>query len=95
MLAADWKIRPLLPSESLERLTDLIHRAYAPHLAHGLRFVGTHQTVEVQLGIASNQESGKRGPKNVAAKAASMTPKYSSTPIGKFHSMKFLARSIA
>lgn len=47
MLAADWQIRPLLPSDSLERLTDLIHRAYAPHLAHGLRFVGTHQSVEV------------------------------------------------
>jgi hypothetical protein len=37
----------------------------------------------------------KRGPENVAAKAASKTPKYSSTPSGKLHSMKFLARSIA
>lgn len=47
MLVADWKIRALSPSDSLEQLTDLIHRAYAPHLAHGLRFVGTHQTVQV------------------------------------------------
>lgn len=50
LLAADshdWQIRPLLPSDSLEQLTDLIHRAYSPHLAQGLRFVGTHQTVEV------------------------------------------------
>jgi len=47
LLAADWQIRPLFPSDSLEQLTELIHRAYAAHLSHGLRFVGTHQTVEV------------------------------------------------
>jgi ribosomal protein S18 acetylase RimI-like enzyme len=47
LLVADWKIRALWPSDSLERLTDLIHRACAPHLAHGLRFVGTHQTPQV------------------------------------------------
>jgi ribosomal protein S18 acetylase RimI-like enzyme len=47
LLAADWQIRALLPSDNLEQLTDLIHRAYAPHLARGLRFVGTHQTVQV------------------------------------------------
>ena len=40
LLAADWQIRPLLPSDSLEQLTDLIHRAYAPHLTHGLRKFG-------------------------------------------------------
>ena len=47
LLAADWQIRPLLPSDSLEQLTELIHRAHGPHLALGLRFVGTYQTVEV------------------------------------------------
>jgi GNAT superfamily N-acetyltransferase len=47
LLKADWQIRALWPSDSLEQLTDLIHRAYAPHLVHGLRFVGTHQTVQV------------------------------------------------
>ena len=47
LLAADWQIRPLLPSDSLKQLTELIHRAHGPHLALGLRFVGTYQTVEV------------------------------------------------
>lgn len=43
----DWVIRPLAATDSLAELTELIHAAYAPHLAAGLRFVGTHQTVEM------------------------------------------------
>lgn len=39
-------IRALLPGDDLERLTKLIHAAYAPHASRGLRYWGTHQTVE-------------------------------------------------
>jgi len=40
-------IRRLRPEDSLEELTHLVHAAYAARLAEGLRFVGTHQTVEI------------------------------------------------
>jgi GNAT superfamily N-acetyltransferase len=39
-------IRPVQPGDDLSRLTDLIHAAYAPQAARGLRFWGTHQSVE-------------------------------------------------
>ena len=39
-------IRPLAPDDDIARLTALIHAAYAPHGARGLRYWGTHQTVE-------------------------------------------------
>ena len=39
-------VRPIAAEDSLELLTDLIHAAYAPHAAQGLRYWGTHQTVE-------------------------------------------------
>ena len=40
-------VRRLLPSDSLEHLTDLLHRAYKRSLDAGLNFVATTQTVEV------------------------------------------------
>jgi len=39
-------IRELHAEDSMARLTELIHAAYAPHAAQGLRFWGTHQTEE-------------------------------------------------
>ncbi|WP_108016433.1 GNAT family N-acetyltransferase [Acidovorax sp. CF316] len=39
-------LRLLTPHDDLERLTALIHAAYAPHAAKGLRYWATHQTVE-------------------------------------------------
>lgn len=39
-------IRELQGEDDLEKLTDLIHSAYAPHAASGLKYWGTHQTVE-------------------------------------------------
>jgi GNAT superfamily N-acetyltransferase len=39
-------IRPVQPGDDLVRVTDLIHAAYAPQAARGLRFWGTHQSVE-------------------------------------------------
>jgi ribosomal protein S18 acetylase RimI-like enzyme len=39
-------IRPLRHDDDLARLTQLIHSAYAPQAHKGLRFWGTHQTVE-------------------------------------------------
>lgn len=45
-LAGRLVIRPLHASDSMEQLTDLIHAAYAPHAANGLRFWGTHQSAE-------------------------------------------------
>jgi len=38
-----FEIRRYLPTDDLDALTDLIHRAYAPHLDSGLRYWGTHQ----------------------------------------------------
>jgi GNAT superfamily N-acetyltransferase len=43
----DLRIRPLLPTDSIDALTDLLHRAYAPLAAAGFRFVATHQTPDV------------------------------------------------
>ena len=37
-------IRPLAASDSITELTDLLHRAYAPLAAMGLRFWATHQS---------------------------------------------------
>lgn len=39
-------IRPVCAQDDLARITSLIHAAYAPHAAQGLRYWGTHQTVE-------------------------------------------------
>lgn len=39
-------IRPLTAADSIEALTDLLHRAYAPLAARGLRYVATHQSPE-------------------------------------------------
>lgn len=39
-------IRLLRPDDDLVALTELIHTAYAPHAAAGLRYWGTHQSLE-------------------------------------------------
>jgi GNAT superfamily N-acetyltransferase len=39
-------IRPVIVGDGLERLTALIHTAYAPYASLGLRYWGTHQSVE-------------------------------------------------
>ena len=39
-------IRQVTPEDDLARLTALIHAAYAPHARLGLRYWGTHQSVE-------------------------------------------------
>ena len=44
--ADDIHIRPLGPDDSLEELTDLLHRAYAPLAAMGLKFIAATQDVE-------------------------------------------------
>jgi GNAT superfamily N-acetyltransferase len=40
------EVRPIEPGDSLEELTDLLHRAYARLADMGLRFVATYQDVE-------------------------------------------------
>jgi predicted N-acetyltransferase YhbS len=40
-------IRPLLAGDSLEEITDLLHRAYAVLAGMGLKYMATHQSVEV------------------------------------------------
>lgn len=50
----DLIIREIEPQDDLERLTDLIHAAYAPHAAAGLKYWATHQTVaDTQKRISS------------------------------------------
>lgn len=44
--ASPLLIREVNASDDLQRLTDLIHSAYAPHAQQGLRYWGTHQSVE-------------------------------------------------
>ena len=39
-------VRPLSADDGLLALTSLVHSAYAPHAERGLRFWGTHQSVE-------------------------------------------------
>jgi hypothetical protein len=39
-------IRPVTDDDDLVRLTALIHGAYAPHAKLGLRYWGTHQSVQ-------------------------------------------------
>lgn len=41
------KIRVITPDDDLVALTELLHRAYAPLGARGLRYVATHQTPDV------------------------------------------------
>ena len=45
-MTSSMTIRPLHTDDDLTMLTDLIHRAYAHHLACGLRYWGTYQSVE-------------------------------------------------
>ena len=40
------EIRPITESDDLNAITDLVHAAYAPHAQSGLRYWGTHQTVD-------------------------------------------------
>jgi len=49
-------IRPLLPTDSLVELTQLLHRAYAGLAAMGLRYMATHQSVEVTRSRVENGE---------------------------------------
>lgn len=44
-LTGEALLRPLAGSDSLEALTEVIHRAYAPLAAAGMRYWATHQTV--------------------------------------------------
>ncbi len=40
-------IRPLAPTDSLDELTELLHRAYAALAERGMRYTASHQSVEV------------------------------------------------
>ncbi|MCA9278953.1 MAG: GNAT family N-acetyltransferase [Phycisphaeraceae bacterium] len=40
-------MRKLTPDDSLEDLTELLHRAYAPLAASGLQYLASHQSVDV------------------------------------------------
>lgn len=43
------KIRVLAPDDDIVALTDMLHRAYAPLAARGLRYNATHQSPEVTV----------------------------------------------
>jgi GNAT superfamily N-acetyltransferase len=44
-VAQELHVRRVLPADDLTALTELIHAAYAPHAASGLRYWATHQSV--------------------------------------------------
>jgi GNAT superfamily N-acetyltransferase len=44
---SDICIRPLTPEDDVEHLTDLLHRAYAPLAEAGMKFLASHQSVDV------------------------------------------------
>lgn len=46
-MAADIAIRLLTPEDDLDALTDLLHRAYGTLAARGLRYLASHQDVEM------------------------------------------------
>lgn len=56
MIESPIEIRPFNYCDDLVRLTALIHRAYDPHARLGLRYWGTHQSVE---DTRSRLESGQ------------------------------------
>ena len=43
----EWTIRPFLATDSVEQLTELLHRAYRPLLDQGWRYLATTQTPEI------------------------------------------------
>jgi GNAT superfamily N-acetyltransferase len=47
VISPEISIRPLVSSDSIDELTELVRAAYQPHLANGLRFVGTYQTSDI------------------------------------------------
>lgn len=47
MDADDLILRPLLPTDSMAALTELLHRAYRPLAEMGLRFVASYQDEQV------------------------------------------------
>lgn len=52
----DARIRRLAPADDLHVLTELLHRAYAPLAAAGMRFVASHQDAEVTRQRAAQGE---------------------------------------
>lgn len=47
IIPAALRIRPFTDQDSLEALTALLHRAYAPLAEMGLRYLATHQSVDI------------------------------------------------
>src|SRR5688572_32268503 len=54
--ADEVSVGRLGPDDSLQELTDLLHRAYARLADMGLRFVATHQSVDVTRKRAAEGE---------------------------------------
>ncbi|NRF66019.1 GNAT family N-acetyltransferase [Aquincola sp. S2] len=65
-MTASTTIRPLADSDSLEALTTLLHRAYAPLGAAGMNFTAVDQSVEV------TRERVQRGPCFVAEQGGAL-----------------------
>lgn len=78
----DVQIRPLSPGDSLDELTALLHRAYAPLAASGLRYVASHQPVETTRRRIDGNECyvAVRGGQVVGT--ATLTPPGRSPPAG-------------
>ncbi|WP_010586710.1 GNAT family N-acetyltransferase [Schlesneria paludicola] len=47
MIPSDLLIRPISESDSLEQLTELLHRAYSRLAAMGLQYLASRQTVDI------------------------------------------------
>ncbi|MGE0705589.1 MAG: hypothetical protein AB7F99_12680 [Vicinamibacterales bacterium] len=45
-LAGDVRYRRILPDDDLDAITAMLHEAYAPLAAAGMRFVASHQSMD-------------------------------------------------
>ncbi len=79
-------IRELRDEDDLDALTELLHRAYAPLAAAGMRFLASHQSVEV------SRHRIERGTCLVAVHNGTIVGTVVYSPPGSLDGSPFLAR---
>ena len=85
-MLAGVTIRELRDDDDLDALTELLHRAYAPLAAAGMRFLASHQSVEV------TRHRIERGTCLVAVRSGTIVGTIVYSPPGSLGGSPFLAR---